>query len=400
MLDLKKNPETQLKFIKLGFDEKKSQIEKFDIEKIKEKLAKTKFPQRGKIHLRHMTLDEVKKETQQIASMLYKGVGLRVDMFEYEKVKGRNIIFSNPEVQQEVKKIDELYVKGKINESEVSNRMLTVYKRFAKKVNIFEIPIYPLNGEDSMQGATNKGPLGIMGDIIAMAKNTPVYIESITLGDKYDKLSIGTYIHEITHALIDRHKGVVENYYNDEFLTIFMEKVAIDRVDTSPDKFLVKCSETYRLANVKDLLTDLDNYQEGTSKYEDSLKYIQSSLYAGILFERYSNANDIEKQNILNQIKSVLNGREKVKNIIKNQKLSIENEEVFEYINKVEKYAEELNSRGKKEMNTSDLENSKKITGQDLGKTSYMSTVEECDIEQKALDNQIHKAKEEIKYNR
>ena len=48
-------------------------------------------------------------------------------------------------------------------------------------------------------------------------------------------------------------------------------------------------------------------------------------------------------------------------------------------------------------MNTSDLENSKKITGQDLGKTSYMSTVEECDIEQKALDNQIHKAKEEIK---
>ena len=338
MLDLKKNPETQLKFIKLGFDEKKSQIEKFDIEKIKEKLSKTKFPQRGKIHLRHMTLDEVKKETQQIASMLYKGVGLRVDMFEYEKVKGRNIIFSNPEVQQEVKKIDELYVKGKINESEVSNRMLTVYKRFAKKVNIFEIPIYPLNGEDSMQGATNKGPLGIMGDIIAMAKNTPVYIESITLGDKYDKLSIGTYIHEITHALIDRHKGVVENYYNDEFLTIFMEKVAIDRVDTSPDKFLVKCSETYRLANVKDLLTDLDNYQEGTSKYEDSLKYIQSSLYAGILFERYSNANDIEKQNILNQIKSVLNGREKVKNIIKNQKLSIENEEVFEYINKVEKY--------------------------------------------------------------
>ena len=62
-----------------------------------------------------------------------------------------------------------------------------------------------------------------------------------------------------------------------------------------------------------------------------------------------------------------------------------------------EKYAEELNSRGKKEMNTSDLENSKKITGQDLGKTSYMSTVEECDIEQKALDNQIHNAKEEIK---
>lgn len=397
MLDLKKNPETQLKFIKLGFDEKKSQIEKFDIEKIKEKLAKTKFPQRGEIHLSHMTLDEVKKETQQIASILYKGVGLRVDMFEYEKVKGRNILFSNPEVQQEVKKIDELYAKGKINESEVSNRMLTVYKRFAKKINIFEIPIYPLNGEDSMQGATNKGPLCITGDIITMAKNTPVYIESITLGDKYDKLSIGTYIHEITHALIDRHKGVVENYYNDEFLTIFMEKVAIDQVDTSPDKFLVKCSETYRLANVKDLLTDLDNYQEGTLKYEDSLKYIQSSLYAGILFERYSNANDIEKQNILNQIKSVLNGREKVKNIIKNQKLSIENEEVFEYINKVEKYAEELNSRGKKEMNTSDLENSKKITGQDLGKTSYMSTVEECDIEQKALDNQIHKAKEEIK---
>jgi hypothetical protein len=107
---------------------------------------------------------------------------------------------------------------------------------------------------------------------------------------------------------------------------------------------------------VKKLLGELDTYKEGSVDYKDALKYIQSSLYAGILFDRYSKANGAQKQIILEQIKSVLNGQTKLNDFIKNQQLSLEGEEVFEYIDKVEGYAAELRTRRKTELDFEDSE--------------------------------------------
>lgn len=331
----------KLRFIKLGFDERKSKAEKFDREAIKERLEKINLVESGSMPLQSMTIDEVKEETQRVISNLYQGVSLKVDVFQDELER------QNQDVVKEYNRLNTLYRLGKITIADVTDKMLIAYKRNAKKAKVFDIPVKPVNGMDSMQGQTLKGPLMIIGDVERMAKNAPVYMESISLGDRYDKLSIGTYTHEITHILIDRHKGVVENYYNDEFLSIFMEKVAVDQIDNTPNKFLVKCSEIYRLAHVKKLLNDLENCKEGTSEYKDKLKYIQSSLYAGILFDRYSQGDEPQKQAILEQIKAILNGKAKLNDFIKNQQLSLDNEEVFKYLDKVEGYTSEL-AQGRK----------------------------------------------------
>ena len=343
----------KLRFIKLGFDERKSQVAKFNKDRIQKRLEQISLPESGTIPLEVTTLDEVKTETKKLVSTLYQGVGLRIDLFEDESQK------PNQELIRESQRLNMLYKLGKITIADVTNNMLKMYQRIAKKAKIFDIPIKPAEGMDSMQGQTTKGPLIMIGDTVTMAKETPIYMESIYLGDKYDKLSIGTYMHEITHALLDRHKGVVENYYNDEFLSIFMEKVSVDQIDTSSNNFLVKCSEVYRLANVKKLLGKVDMYKESSPNYKDSLKYIQSSLYAGILFDRYSKATDVQKKAVLDQIKLVLNGKIKLNDFIKNQQLTIEGEEVFEYIDKIERYATELNERRKTEL---DFEASKMST--------------------------------------
>lgn len=343
----------KLRFIKLGFDERKSQVAKFNKDRIQKRLEQISLPESGTIPLEVTTLDEVKTETKKLVSTLYQGVGLRIDLFEDESQK------PNQELIRESQRLNMLYKLGKITIADVTNNMLKMYQRIAKKAKIFDIPIKPAEGMDSMQGQTTKGPLIMIGDTVTMAKETPIYMESIYLGDKYDKLSIGTYMHEITHALLDRHKGIVENYYNDEFLSIFMEKVSVDQIDTSSNNFLVKCSEVYRLANVKKLLGKVDMYKESSPNYKDSLKYIQSSLYAGILFDRYSKATDVQKKAVLDQIKLVLNGKIKLNDFIKNQQLTIEGEEVFEYIDKIERYATELNERRKTEL---DFEASKMST--------------------------------------
>ena len=343
----------KLRFIKLGFDERKSQVAKFNKDRIQKRLEQISLPESGTIPLEVTTLDEVKTETKKLVSTLYQGVGLRIDLCEDESQK------PNQELIRESQRLNMLYKLGKITIADVTNNMLKMYQRIAKKAKIFDIPIKPAEGMDSMQGQTTKGPLIMIGDTVTMAKETPIYMESIYLGDKYDKLSIGTYMHEITHALLDRHKGVVENYYNDEFLSIFMEKVSVDQIDTSSNNFLVKCSEVYRLANVKKLLGKVDMYKESSPNYKDSLKYIQSSLYAGILFDKYSKATDVQKKAVLDQIKLVLNGKIKLNDFIKNQQLTIEGEEVFEYIDKIERYATELNERRKTEL---DFEASKMST--------------------------------------
>ena len=343
----------KLRFIKLGFDERKSQVAKFNKDRIQKRLEQISLPESGTIPLEVTTLDEVKTETKKLVSTLYQGVGLRIDLFEDESQK------PNQELIRESQRLNMLYKLGKITIADVTNNMLKMYQRIAKKAKIFDIPIKPAEGMDSMQGQTTKGPLIMIGDTVTMAKETPIYMESIYLGDKYDKLSIGTYMHEITHALLDRHKGVVENYYNDEFLSIFMEKVSVDQIDTSSNNFLVKCSEVYRLANVKKLLGKVDMNKESSPNYKDSLKYIQSSLYAGILFDKYSKATDVQKKAVLDQIKLVLNGKIKLNDFIKNQQFTIEGEEVFEYIDKIERYATELNERRKTEL---DFEASKMST--------------------------------------
>ena len=339
--------ETQFRmtFLKLGFNNEKSKVAKFDKDRINQRFEQISLPECGSIPLQSITLDEIRQRSKRVVAVVFKGVDLTVDSFEYELKQP-----IGPKVQEIAGRIATLsngYSNGLITLEKVTDQILGLYKKASRKVSILEIPVEPEKGKHSMSGCIIKGPLMVGGDIDKMLEKTPVFMENILLGDKYDGLSVGTYVHEVTHGLLDRHKGVVENYYNNEMLSIFMEKVAVDFIDNSSDKMLLKCYEVFRLADVKRKLSELATCKEGSVDYLENMGYIQSSLYAGVLFDRYSKSNTQEKAKILAQVRSVLNGKIKLSNFIRNQQLSLEGEEVFDYIDKVEGYATELKQRRK-----------------------------------------------------
>lgn len=175
-----------------------------------------------------------------------------------------------------------------------------------------------------------------------MLKKTPVFMEAILLGNKFDRLSVGTYAREITKGLIDRHKGIVENYYNDDLISDFIEKVAVDKIDTSPDKFLVKFAEVYRLEKVKKCLNEISSNVLSNADCKECFKYVQSSLYAGELFDKYSKLDENGKNAMMERVKLILSGKLKLNDFIEEQQLTPEDEEVYAYINKVGNYVNDL----------------------------------------------------------
>lgn len=329
-------------FSKLGFKRDKSEYsDSSEYFELLERISRLKLPEIDSIELPKYSLDRVKKESKSLKKKLFSGVSLKVVGFEYEPdmgVKTKKII-------DKFKKGQKLYEMRLMELSDVQEDIINSYRTDSFNCNAYDIPIKGTDGH-CMTGCLIKGPACVVpneyGDTTTFLKKLPVLNETIFLGNNFNVLSVGTHIHEITHSLLDRHKGVVENYFNDEVLSIFMEKVAVSELDNNPDKRMVKISEIYRMADVKSNIEEQNkDSDKKTSKY-DSIKYIQSSLLAGILFDRYENANESEKKRILSQIAKVLNGTKKLNEFIEDERLSIEGEEAKRYIDKVEGYIREI----------------------------------------------------------
>lgn len=229
-----------VRFAKLGFSRDKSLYPESDeYNEILERITKIKFPEKRSIELPKYSLDEVKNETKSLRKKILAGVSLKISSFENELKMSEN----TKKVINKYKQNNVLYQMGTKTIDDFQQDIIKIYKDGTRTSSIYDIPIEPIE-EDSMIGNCIKGPVIIVGDednnIERFLKMLPVLNEVIYLGNDYNKLSVGTYMHEMTHMLLDRHKGVVENYFNDEFLSIFMEKVAVDEVDDTPDKRFVK----------------------------------------------------------------------------------------------------------------------------------------------------------------
>lgn len=96
------------------------------------------------------------------------------------------------------------------------------------------------------------------------------------------------------------------------------------------------------MAHVKRNIEKLEQKQENKTDKYDLMKYISSSLLAGVLFDRYQNANSSERKRILSKIANVFNGQTKLNTFIEDEGISIEGEEAKKYIEKVNTYIGEI----------------------------------------------------------
>ena len=337
-MDEKKRREKDQIYIKLGIDSFMRDLDEKELDRINQELQSISLCQGHDYDLPVRPLEEMIAATKVLKDKIFEKLDLDVTSFPQEVDLEEK---PTPMIDEMIKRLT-----VPINDT---TPIIDVFKRAyeldIKKTNVFDIPVTGDPSKYSTFGKSRKGPVVIPQDKTVskqFLREMPVLGEEIFLGTKEPtELIIGLYAHEITHMLVDRHKRVVKNYYYDELLPIFKEKEAMYEYDQSPDKHLYKIWEIARLRNLRD---ELESYKGAVDEYDkrESLKYIQSSLYAGILFDKYISANPAQRKNMRKIMKKVFNGELAVKKMLNTLGITLKKENIDAYLKKVESYAEKM----------------------------------------------------------
>ena len=340
------NQEFWMRFFKLDFDCEKSQYSNdSSFLNILRRLSQINLSDLRRYKLEEYSLDRVVSEGRSLQDKIFNGVDTNVPSFIYELDPREN-----EGLMEMYNEIDALAASDSIDEKEYVERATDYFIKNRTMKNVYDIPVEQVKANSPLglvDGQVLQGPClvsaGSMEGIIAFGKRVGVLNERIFLGDKTNALSVGTYAHEITHCLIDRNKGIVENYFYDEFLPEFMEKVAIYTNDKSSNKRNLKIAEIVRLKDMQVSIIDLVRGGASVEEKYDSIKYIQSGILSGLLFDKYEKADQAGKERILSEVRDVLNGKAKVQSVIDAEQLSVDDAE--RYFKKIEGYIKELDGR-------------------------------------------------------
>ena len=154
----------------------------------------------------------------------------------------------------------------------------------------------------------------------------PNCVHSINLSGPCDELAKTIYVHEMYHALLNRHKGSIKNLLDREFLSIFMEKVAAYDLD-SLSNFLELKNLSRLLAIKMNILDKTYDEYKGINTNEDIIgyeMYIISGLLATDLFNTYLKGSNRLRHEIDNSINEVLMGNGVIEDVLSKYEVSLE----------------------------------------------------------------------------
>lgn len=271
----------------------KSQLSKKSVIETRDLISGLELPDTGEIIDTSINPKNVSKQSRRIISTLFPDLNRDV-----------RIIAIN-EFQQALLKLS--YGKMSIEEY-----LQTLQKKsfIADAVNV---PINFVDSHTCIYGETVK-PLGLIDDDSVLEKS-PILISGYNLGSiKLSRLGIITHLHEVTHALLERHKGSVKDYYKSEMLSILMEKISADEIDKT--SVLLSKQNIFRYENLKQTLENSN---------DDSHKYLLSTLLAEVLFDKYKNGTETYKNHLLAQISKVLEGKLVLEDMLINEGITLDN---------------------------------------------------------------------------
>ena len=137
-----------------------------------------------------------------------------------------------------------------------------------------------------------------------------MFLKEIQLDGNCDDLTAPFYVHEMSHALINRHKGTIKNLLNDEVFSIFMEKIAA--IDLDPGGYLLEFINLYRILCTKNDVIGKESFEFNEINFSqtiDNKTYLLSSLHATALFDLYLNGDDKLRNDIDIDLGDVISGR-------------------------------------------------------------------------------------------
>ena len=156
-------------------------------------------------------------------------------------------------------------------------------------------------------------------------KKLPSYVKEIGLQGDCDENTKCIYVHEMGHALINRHKSNVQNLLNDEAFSIFMEKVAARDIDQSGNLLDLKILS--RILLTKHNMFDreiLEFREENFSGLLRSKQYIISTLHATAIFDIYSKGSNKLRSEIDTSLGQVISGEGILEDVFERYEASLE----------------------------------------------------------------------------
>ena len=134
-----------------------------------------------------------------------------------------------------------------------------------------------------------------------------------------------TYVHEMSHALINRHKGSIQNLLNNEVFSIFMEKISAEDLDSKGK--LIDFKTIDRILQIKQNILNNEivtfNGVNFLGALEDR-KYIISSLHATALFNTYSRSSKKIKKEIDTSLGKVICGEDTLESVLEHYEASLD----------------------------------------------------------------------------
>ena len=182
------------------------------------------------------------------------------------------------------------------------DEVIKYIKKKARKREVTTLPIrwFTSTNRNGMSRIYHEYP-----NNIEFIKKFPIISTGISMINQNDDLGITVLVHEMTHALIDRNKGIIKNILHDEVLSIYFELVAAYELDQTEK--LLDITAKFRLLNLKNnILTSQQQIFNGETP--DGENYIDSCLYAFNLFEIYKKSSSNARKSIREEINKTLSG--------------------------------------------------------------------------------------------
>lgn len=169
-------------------------------------------------------------------------------------------------------------------------------------IHPYGLPITKVKGEEDFYGC--------LREVIDYKDDKVINYSyrGIELSRDLTDLSSLSYTHEIVHSELNHVKGIINDYSNIEFPSIFLE--ILQAYETSPD--LLRIHDQERLLELSGIIKELKEHHRTTdSQIKDILiegsTYAESTLKAYTLFIKYYNSPTSIKKEILSNIQKIFN---------------------------------------------------------------------------------------------
>ena len=203
--------------------------------------------------------------------------------------------------------------------------LVKLYNSAGVFVSPFAIPI--TYSKEKVFAGTIETQLLITDDdsIDGILEKMNVYFNNVFLPKRVTPVATSCYIHEIMHSQLESQKGIVEDFYNGEVLSIFMEMLsAYERKDKT--YYMILSLRINHLCASFNSMYLYQNDQIKDPRYTQfefckDGKYFISILKAFNLLEKYINGSYSDKKRIFIQMQNVICGDRTVEDML--QKLDV-----------------------------------------------------------------------------